>query len=214
VKIIGISGSPRQGATTDQLVQAVLAGAEGCETEFVSLAGMKIGPCVACLGCVQSNVCVVQDDLAALRDKIVEADAYVIGGANYFMHLNALTHCFLERWYQFRHQEGKALAGKLGVAVGVGGGDPAPVAQGIRTFFQYNQIECVGEVLAQGPACCFTCGYGESCKVGAIHMFFGPGTKITDEMIPCLDKQPQALEAAHELGRTLAQRLRAFASGT
>jgi len=214
MKILGISGSPRAGSTTDLLVQEVLAGVEGCETEFVSLAGKRIGPCIACLGCVKDNVCVLDDDLRPLRDKIVEANAYVIGGANYFMNLNALTHCFMERWYQFRHQEGKAVAGKLGAIVGVGGGTPQPVVDTLRTFLQYNQIECVGEVTAQGPASCFVCGHGETCKVGAIHMFFGPGTKITDEITPSLAKQPEALAAARELGKLLSSRLREFAVGT
>ena len=39
---------------------------------------------------------------------------------------NGLTHCFMERWYQFRHREARSVAGKLGVAVGVAGGDAAP----------------------------------------------------------------------------------------
>ncbi len=214
MKILGISGSPRKGETTEQLVKAVLDGAEGCDTEFVSLSGKTIGPCIACLGCVEDNVCVVKDDMATLRDKIVEADAYVIGGANYYSMLNGLVHCFLERFYQFRHREGKAVAGKLGVAVGVGGSDGAPVIDNTRNFFEYNQIECVGGVSAQGPACCFTCGYGEDCKVGAIHMFFGPGTKITEEITPRLEKQPEKIEAARELGRKLTERLRKFAAGT
>ncbi len=214
MKVLGISGSPRSGSTTDQLVQAVLTGVQGCETEFVSLSGKHIGPCIACLGCVKDNVCKVKDDLAALRPKIVEADAYVIGGANYFNTLNGLTHCFMERWYQFRHQEGKALAGKLGVAVGVGGGSGDRVVENIRTFFQYNQIECVGAVAAQGAASCFKCGNGETCKVGAIHMFFGSGTKITPEIIPDLSKQPGRIELARALGCKLTERLHGFAAAT
>ena len=214
MKVLGISGSPRKGATTDLLVQEVLAGVEGIDTEFVSLAGMNIRPCIACLGCVEDNVCVLKDDMAALREKVVDADAYVIGGANFFKVLNGLTHCFLERWYQFRHREARAVAGKLGVAVGVGGGDPASVIENIRTFFQYNQIDCVDAVGAQGVACCFTCGYGETCKVGAIHMLFGPGTKITDEITPSLARQPEALAAARAAGRKLADRLKDFAAGT
>jgi len=195
-------------------VQEVLAGVEGCETEFVSLAGKTIGPCIACLGCVETNTCVVKDDLSSLRQKIVEADAYVIGGPNYYKNLNGLTHVFMERWYQFRHREGKAVTGKLGVAVGVGGGDPKPAADAIRTFFQYNQIECIGDVTAQGAASCFVCGYGETCKVGAIHMFFGPGTKITNEITPALSKQPEAIAAARKLGKTLSERLHNFAVAT
>jgi multimeric flavodoxin WrbA len=213
MKVLGISGSPRRGQTTDQLVQHVLSDLD-CDTEFVSLAGKRIGPCIACLGCVKDNVCVLDDDLAELRPKIVEADAYVIGAANYYAVLNGLAHCFLERWYQFRHREGKALAGKLGVAVGVGGGVAEPPAENIKTFFQYNQIECVDTVTAQGPACCFTCGYGEDCKVGAVHMFFGPGTKITPEMIPDLSMQPDRVEAAKAAGQKLNERLMGLAMAT
>jgi multimeric flavodoxin WrbA len=169
---------------------------------------MRIGACTACLDCVTDNICKVEDDMRELREKIVGADAYVIGGANYFSMLNGLTHCFLERFYQFRHREGKEVAGKLGIAIGVGGGSGDVVVENIKTFFQYNQIECVGSLDAQGPACCFTCGFGESCKVGAIHMFFGPGTKISPEMIPDLSKQPEKVAEAHALGQRLGERLR------
>jgi len=206
MKVLGISGSPRPGESTERLVREVLSTVEA-ETEFISLAGMNIGPCVACLGCVKDNVCVVNDDFAQLRDKLVEADAYVIGAPNYFATLNALTHCFLERFYQFRHREGRGVAGKLGIAVSVGGGEPGRPLEQLKTFFQYNGIECVGEVCAQGTACCFICGYGESCRVGSIHRFFGPGTRISEEITPTLDKQPEKLAEARELGRLLSRRL-------
>lgn len=213
MKVLGISGSPRRGSTTDQLVQEVLNGVE-CDKEFIPLSGKQIGPCIACLGCVESNVCALDDDMRQLRDKIVSADAYVIGAANYYSMLNGLTHCFLERWYQFRHREGKAVAGKLGVAVGVGGGVPDAPVENIRKFFEYNQIECVGTVMAQGPASCFICGYGETCKVGAIHMFFGPGTKITPETTPDLAKQPDRIAEARRLGMELTRRLKEFGQAT
>ena len=213
MKVLGISGSPREGSTTDQLVQQVLDGVE-CETEFLSLSGKTIGPCIACLGCVKSNVCVLKDDMRDLRQKIVDADAYVIGAANYFSVLNGLAHCFLERWYQFRHREGDAVSGKLGVAVGVGGGMPDAPAENIKKFFEYNRIECVATVRAQGPASCFTCGHGETCKVGAIHMFFGPDTKITPEITPALSKQPDRIAEARRAGMKLSNRLKSFAEGT
>jgi NAD(P)H-dependent FMN reductase len=213
MKILGISCSPRKGHTTDQLVKEVL-NAVDCESEFISLAGLSISPCIACLGCVSDNKCKVKDGMQSLRQKIVDADAYVIGAPNYYSMLNGLAHCFLERFYQFRHLEGKGVAGKLGVAVGVGGSSGDAVVNNIKTFFQYNQIDCVGEVSAQGPASCFSCGHGEDCRVGAIHMFFGPGTKITPDMIPDLSKQPEQVEQARQLGHELTDRLRGFAAAT
>lgn len=99
MKIPGISGSLRAGATTARLLLAVLAGVEGCETEFVSLAGKRIGACIAGLGRPKDNVCKVRDDMAGLRPKIAAADACAIGGANYYSMLSGLTHAFLERFY-------------------------------------------------------------------------------------------------------------------
>jgi len=206
MKILGISGSPRQ-ESTSRLVQEVLK-ATGEETEFISLKGKNIEACIACLGCVKENVCVVKDDMQQLRQKIVDADAYVIGAANYFMTVNGLAHCFLERWYQFRHREGQSVAGKLAVAVGIGGAMGGPIADQIETFMAYNLIETVAKVSGQGAACCFICGYGETCKVGAVQMLFGPGCKITDEIIPKIEKQPQVLAAARDAGRALGERLR------
>lgn len=213
MKVLAIAGSQRKGGTTGELVREVLEDVD-CDSEFVSLAGLDIRPCSACLGCVEDNVCVIEDDMQHLRPKIVEADAYVIGAPNYFGMLNGQMHCFLERWYQFRHREGKAVAGKLGVAVGVGAGEPEAPVEDIERFFQYNQIECVGSVGARGPASCFSCGYGETCRVGAIHMFFGPGTKITEEITPALSKQPSAIQQAGELGKQLSERLAEYALAT
>ncbi len=208
MKVLAISGSPRQDSTTDQLVREVLAGVEGCETEFVSLAGRRIAPCRACLGCVEGNVCVLDDDFREMREKIVTADGYIIGAPTYYSQLNSLTHAFLERWYQFRHRAAKLVAGRLGVAVGVGGGGGNAAANGIRAFFEYNEVECIGHVTAQGAANCFTCGYGETCTVGAIHASFPSGTKITDAITPSLCKQPDAVADARALGRRLGKRLR------
>jgi len=146
--------------------------------------------------------------MSELRPQIAQADAYVIGAPNYYSAMNALTHAFLERWYQFRHQEGDTLWGKLGVAVGVGGSSGSFPADEIEKFFLYNFIETIAKVAGQGAASCFTCGYGETCKVGVVNMLFGEGTKITEDMIPQVHKQPDVMAAAAEAGRMLGERLR------
>lgn len=209
MKILGIVGSSRKEGVSGvhQLVETVLKNTAH-EYELVTLRGKKIGGCIACLGCVKDNVCKVDDDLSELRPLIAEADAYVIGAPNYYSTLNALTHAFLERWYQFRHREGDILWGKLGVAVGVGGASGSYPANDIEKFFLYNFIETVAKVTGQGAASCFTCGYGESCKVGVVNMLFGEGTKITEDMIPKVSNQPEVMKAAAEAGNLLGERLR------
>lgn len=182
--------------------------AVGCDFEVISLKGMKISGCLACLGCVEDNVCKVEDDFTPLREKIVQADAYVIGAPNYYSGLNATTHAFLERWFQFRHREGNLLWGKLGVAVGVGGTTGLFPADEIEKFFLYNFIETVAKVIGRGAASCYSCGYGETCKVGIPYFLHGEGVKITPEMTPDVIKLTDVVEAAADAGKLLGQRLR------
>lgn len=208
MKILGISGSQRdsESSGTHTLVKSVLENT-GCEYELISLRGKKIVGCSACLGCVEDNVCKVRDDMEPLRDSILAADAYVIGAPNFFSTLNAITHAFLERWYQFRHRAADALWGKLAVAIGVGGGDGAPVVEAIDMFMMYSFIETVARVTGQGAPSCFTCGFGETCEVGGIRMMHGPDFKITDENTPGVTKQPEVMQAAADAGKLLGQRL-------
>ncbi len=209
MKILGIVGSTRKSETSGvhALVQAVLDHT-GFEYDLVALRGKTISGCIACLGCVKDNICKVKDDLTELREKIVAAEAYVIGAPNYYSTLNAVTHAFVERWFQFRHQEGNLLWGKLAVAVGVGGTSGAYPADELEKFFLYNFIETVAKVIGQGAASCYSCGYGETCKVGIPTMLHGPGVKITENMIPNVAKQPETMQAAAEAGRLLRKRLR------
>jgi len=209
MKILGISGSPRKNDTSGgyKLVERVLENT-AIDYELVSLRGKKIAGCIACLGCVKDNVCKVEDDMTELREKVVEADAFVIGAPNYYSGMNATTHAFLERFFQFRHQEGDTLWGKLAVAIGVGGTTGVFPADEIEKFLLYNFIETVSKVTGQGAASCYSCGHGETCKVGIPHMLHGEGLKITDDIIPDVTKQPEAMDAAVEAGKLLGQRLR------
>jgi len=110
--------------------------------------------------------------------------------------------------YEFRHQEGDLLWGKLGVAVGVGGTAGHYPADEVEKFFLCNFIETVAKVPGQGAASCFSCGYGETCKVGIPYFLHGEGVKITEDIIPDVSKQSEVMQAAVDAGKTLGQRLK------
>ncbi|MBE7446455.1 MAG: flavodoxin family protein [Planctomycetia bacterium] len=192
MKVLGISGSPRAGKTTEGLVMAILD-ATGLETEFISLHGKKINGCIyAVLGCVGDNLCKVQDDYLLIMHKVMEADAIVIGAANYFGRLNALAHALLERFYCFRHDSnghgGMKLSGKLGAIASVGGGGnwkmpgkdikmSEVAGDDIKGFFAYNEIELVGAVEAQGLWHVLPVDTEKLCSVSGIKKFFSKDTK-------------------------------------
>ena len=80
-KIVGIVGSPRRGRNSEFLVNEALktAAEEGAETELISLAGKEIKPCDACQRCRDKNVdCHIQDDLAPIFKKMLEADGIIL----------------------------------------------------------------------------------------------------------------------------------------
>lgn len=209
MKILGISGSPRPESRSGSIkvVQKVLENT-GCEYELISLHGKKIGGCIACMGCVKDNVCKVHDDMEPLRDKIVEADAYVLAGVNYFDTLNAVMLCFMERWYQFRHREADILWGKLAVTVSLGGFNPAPPAEMLNTMCLYNAIKVVDTVEGIGAFGCCYCSYGETCKVGGHYNKYGPDAPITPETIPDVTKDEKVMLAAEQAGKKLGEQLR------
>ncbi len=203
MKILGVSGSPRKSQTTEKLVRLVLE-STGLEHEFVSLSGKDIKACICCLGCVKDNWCKVEDDYLPIMKKIYECDGLVIGAPNYFGGFNALTHALLERLYCFRHDAdgagGMKLTGKYGAIVSVGGGKPELPVENIKGFFDYNNIETVGSVVASGAVACFTCGYGETCEISGFRMFYGADAKMSPDLIPSIEKQPEVLENAKQLG--------------
>ena len=218
MKILGVSGSPRDDIISGvyKLVKTVLENT-GCDYELVSLKGKKISGCTCCLGCAEDNVCKLQDDMTELREKIAAADAYVIGAPNYYSTVNAATHAFLERWFQFRHREEDTQWGKLGVSVGVGGTAGQAPADEIAKFYMYNFIEPVAKIDGLGAPACYWCGYGETCKVGIPHMIHGeegiqsllnPADKKFDlEKRPDVTKQPDVIKSAVDAGKLLGKRL-------
>lgn len=61
VEVIGISGSPTINANTDRLILEILD-STGIDSEFIKLSEIDIGPCTACMECVPTNECPIEDD--------------------------------------------------------------------------------------------------------------------------------------------------------
>ncbi|MCK5660629.1 MAG: flavodoxin family protein, partial [Methanosarcinales archaeon] len=83
MKIIGISGSPIEDSNTDTLIKEILD-ATGAENEFVKLSAIDVAPCIACMKCVYTNKCIINDDFKWLSKKVLQADAIVIGSPTYY----------------------------------------------------------------------------------------------------------------------------------
>jgi multimeric flavodoxin WrbA len=209
MRILGISGSPRDNniSGTYKLVETVLK-ATGLEYDLVSIGHKTIKGCIACLGCVNDNICKIDDDFDSdLREKVINADAYVIGSPNYYSGITANTHAFFERLFQFRHGECQVMWGKLAVAVGVGGVSGEPGTEQIEKFLNFNFIDSIISVEGMGASTCYSCKKSAECKIGLPYLLYGEDANITPDMIPDVMKQDEVVERAELAGKKLHRAL-------
>ena len=120
MKILGISGSPRKNGNTSYLVKEALQAAkeEGFETEFISLSGLELNPCIACDMCKKESACIIVDDINEIMEKIEEADGLILGSPVYFGGVSAQTKMIIDRSRPLR--AGFKLKYKVGAAISAG----------------------------------------------------------------------------------------------
>ncbi|CAG0992655.1 MAG: flavodoxin family protein [Candidatus Methanoperedens sp.] len=162
MKVLGVSGSPTENSNTDALINAILD-ATGAETEFVKLSEINVGPCIACMKCVRTNECVLNDHFKRLSKKVMEADAIVVGSPTYYGAASAFMKAFIERLYSKRHVK-LLMRGKIAATVAVGVAAEKMVAEWMGNALRAGGMEIVGSITAKGTPCCFVCGPGETCN--------------------------------------------------
>jgi multimeric flavodoxin WrbA len=101
VTVLGVAGSPRRGGNTETLLDEVLRGAmdAGAETEKVVLAQSNIGPCRACNACSRTGICIQDDDMGAIIEKMKASRVWVLATPVYWWGPTAQMKAFIDRWY-------------------------------------------------------------------------------------------------------------------
>jgi multimeric flavodoxin WrbA len=132
MKAVAFNGSPRKGGNTENLLKQVLAPlkAAGWDCELVQLGGADIRGCKACYRCFKNknHRCAHDDFFNGCMDKIVEADAIILGSPTYFTDVSTEMKALLDRAGLVSLANGGLLRGKIGasvVAVRRGGGTHA-----------------------------------------------------------------------------------------
>jgi multimeric flavodoxin WrbA len=213
--ILAINGSPKPQGNLQRMVEKI-ARDTGRDYEMVNLAKLKINPCLGCVKCADTNRCIQPDDMAPLYDKIVAADALIVGPVVYFGKANAFTHTFLERLFPLRHVEPQVM-GKLAAVVCVGGDEAAKVTGEViyhlESYFEYRVVGSVYFNSATPP--CFICGHGTTCLYGGPARWMTPEefekfTEITPEMFQHFEDHPEIVKACERLAGDLAQAIAAL----
>jgi multimeric flavodoxin WrbA len=208
--VLGISGSPIPDSNTDRAVQHVLK-ATGLPSEFIKLSDLNMQPCRACLGCVENNQCVVQDDAQALAEKFRQAKAFVLGAYTPYSSLDARTKTFMERMYCLRHEAG-LNRGKIGAAVITTACPPdapgmPPAAQTATTqlaiWMMEEGITNLGAMVLLGNLPCIRCGHGDRCEMSGVKMLHGPTATVSSLGVRQFDANAEMLQNAEALGQKI-----------
>ena len=214
MKVLGVSGSPIKNSNTDRALRTALE-STGLETEFVKLSSRSVEPCRACLGCVDTNVCVIGDDGNELADKAREADGLIIAGFTPYSSIDGRCKAFMERLYPLRHKKG-LMQGKPGGAIITCAipedceGLPRACDNGVQAVQAYMMeegMDFLGSVTIRGNLPCLACGYGDECPTSGVKMIFGPEATLDSVGLSRFEDQERPYREARELGEKMRKAL-------
>lgn len=122
MKAVAVNGSPRKGGNTETMLEKVLEPlkAAGWETELIQVGGKNIRGCLACFKCFENKDlrCSAKNDIFNdCMEKLLEADAVILGSPTYFTDVSSEMKALLDRAGLVALANERAFCGKIGAAV-------------------------------------------------------------------------------------------------
>lgn len=103
-KVIILNASPRKNFNTAKMLKEAQKGAEsvGAEVEYIDLVNLNYKGCISCFACKRKGnttggLCAYKDDLRPVLEKILNADAVIIGSPIYYSFPTGMFRNLLER---------------------------------------------------------------------------------------------------------------------
>lgn len=110
-KVLILSGSPRKNGNSDTLCNEFMRGAieSGNQVEKIRVAEKNIGFCRGCYACEKTGKCIINDDMAEVLQKIIDADVLVLASPVYFYSIDAQLKAVIDRtvarWLEVKNKE-------------------------------------------------------------------------------------------------------------
>ncbi len=165
LRVLGIAGSPRRHGNTEMLLDRFLGGAEesGARVEKIIAARVNVAGCIACDGCWDDGLCIVQDDWQEVYERLITSDVIVLASPLFFWNVPAQAKAIIDRcqcqWarkFVVKNCLSPTPAGherRRGVLLCVGGDSRAwfdGVRKTVEDFFHVNEADLWGELLYAG----------------------------------------------------------------
>jgi multimeric flavodoxin WrbA len=142
--IVGICGSPRNGATEYVLKKALtMLDNMGFKTNFFTVRGKKIEFCTHCDHCLKYKECIIKDDMKTVYNLLKDTTGIIIATPVYNGGITAQTKAIMDRCRALFVGDPNVLKYKIGTIITVGGdriGGQELAIQQILTFYILNGI--------------------------------------------------------------------------
>lgn len=98
-KLLAISGSPRKEGNADKMLSLAVSSAAkaGWQTDVIRLYDQNITWCRGCMACKQSTICIIQDDIARIRELLLNCDMVILSAPTYFANVPAIVKNLFDR---------------------------------------------------------------------------------------------------------------------
>ena len=147
-KVFALNGSPRHDGNTTDMINTVLGVCKeaGFETELYQAGGLEVRGCRACGSCRKNpGKCAIDDWVNEVYQKMIEADAIILGSPTYFSDLTPEVKAVIDRCGFVSRCGGFSLSRKIGAAVSAvrrtGG---IHTLDSMQHFFLINDMVVVG----------------------------------------------------------------------
>ena len=102
--MILLNASPRKNKNTAQMLESVMKGAQdaGAVCELIHLVNMNFKGCMSCFACKRkgntcNGLCAYKDELRPVLERILQADAFVMGSPIYWSYPTGMFRNVIER---------------------------------------------------------------------------------------------------------------------
>ena len=153
MKILVITGSPRENGNSNTLADNFIKGAKenGHNVVRFDSAFKNVSPCVACNKCGMDGDCVFNDDFNFIKENIVDSDMVVFATPMYYFGISAQLKAVIDRFYSIN---GKIHTPKKSALILTYADTSAKEAEPIKNHYEvllnYLGWQDVGQIIASG----------------------------------------------------------------
>ena len=106
MRILIIESSPHKNGSSNLIAERFMEGAReaGHQVAVFDAARANLHPCLGCGACGMAGPCVQKDDMASLREMLLQADMAVFVTPLYYFGMSAQLKTVIDRFYSFTGQ--------------------------------------------------------------------------------------------------------------